>query len=183
MGPSGAGKTTLLQVLGGLITPSSGRSTLSESTTHAVAWIVQNSPLLPRRTCQENVAIGALGAGEEWDKAQILAGAILGEVGLSDSASVAAFKLSGGEKQRVAVARAMATGAPLILADEPTASLDARSRTLVCEALTRAARKGCSVVVTTHDPQVADTADAIFWLEDGQLTAHPSSPTRLKDRS
>lgn len=151
MGPSGSGKTTFLHVLGGLLAPDSGTAILNLRASEQIAWIVQNSPLLPRRTSQENVALGALAIGQDWDKAQYTAALLLQELGLAHTSSTAGYRLSGGEKQRVAVGRAMAARSSLILADEPTASLDAGSRSLVCEALRKSAAQGSSVVVSTHE--------------------------------
>lgn len=174
-GPSGSGKTTLLHVLGGLLRPTAGVAAVDLAASGRIAWIVQNSPLLPRRTCQENVALGAVATGKEWDESQRVAAAMLGELGLEHTASTLGFRLSGGEKQRMAVARAMAADASVVLADEPTASLDSDSRNLVCLALQRAARRGSSVIVTTHDDFVAGTASQVLDLRGGQLTETESS--------
>lgn len=178
MGPSGAGKTTLLHVLGRMIRPTTGSMTPDVEASHRIAWIVQNSPVLSRRTCQENIALGALAKGVGWDKAQILAARILRELGLERSASTMAFRLSGGEKQRVAVGRAIASDASIILADEPTASLDADSRELVCGALQTAAARGSAVIVTTHDEHVADAADCVLRLQRGRLVGRSSQMDR-----
>lgn len=178
IGPSGVGKTTLLHVIGGLVTPSKGSVAFELGSKSRISWIVQNSPLLPMRTCLENVALGALAAGEDWGAAQSKASELLSSLGLEGVLSTIGYRLSGGEKQRVAVARAMAADASIILADEPTASLDAVSRNLVCRALRRAANRGSSVIVTTHDEIVASTADLVLKLEGGELLTAPDHRAR-----
>ncbi|WP_159501409.1 ABC transporter ATP-binding protein [Microbacterium sp. 18062] len=169
MGPSGAGKTTLLYTIAGLIRPQEGSVTLIGGAGQAPAWVVQNSPLLARRTALENVALGASAVGVEWHAAQEAAAPIMTALSIEHLALRPAYQLSGGERQRVAVARAIALRAPLILADEPTASLDSSSRAAVCDALERAAAAGALVLVTTHDPVVADRADRILALAEGQI--------------
>lgn len=168
-GPSGAGKTTLLHVIAGLVPLDKGDVSVAAESGQFPAWVVQNSPLMPRRSARENVAIGAAAAGEDWQLAQDLASPIMAALGISHTKESPAYRLSGGEKQRVAVARAIAARSDLILADEPTASLDEGSRDLVCDALRKAADSGCLVLVTTHDPEVADRADTVFALTRGKL--------------
>ena len=174
-GPSGAGKTTLLHVLGRLAAPDEGSVEVSVGTAGVPAWVVQNAPLLPKRTAQENVAVGAVAVGLDWIEAQRLALSIMLKLGIQDLRSTSGYRLSGGEKQRVAVGRAIAAGAGLILADEPTASLDAEARDLVCDALRQAANEGSLVILTTHDPAVAARADLSFALTDGELSLRDST--------
>lgn len=168
-GPSGAGKTTLLQILGGLVQPQEGVVSVDFGGTSFPSWVVQNAPLFPRRSALDNIAVGGLAMGMTWDGAQSLASEVMNELGIEHRGSTLGYRLSGGEKQRVAVGRAIASGSKLMLADEPTASLDAESRDLVARALQRAVSRGCLVVVTTHDDAVAAQSDRVFTLSDGEL--------------
>jgi len=167
VGPSGAGKTTLLHAVSGLVPVQAGAIHVRGSS--SPAWVVQNSPLFTRRSAQENVALGAIAMGMEWHAAQADALSVMREVGIDHLARRSAFKLSGGERQRVAVARAIASRSQLVLADEPTASLDAVSREFVCGALLKAAHRGALVLATTHDPHVAGIAHRVFSLDAGRL--------------
>lgn len=163
VGPSGAGKSTLLSVMAGHLTPAVGAVALEDEASGAhhrqpvVSWIVQASPLLDRRTALANAALGPVAAGMDLETAHRLAGHALTELGLTALFHKPVYKLSGGERQRVAVARTIATRPDVILADEPTASLDAASRSLVVSALQTAALEGAIVVVATHDPAVAES--------------------------
>lgn len=168
-GPSGAGKTSFLHILAGLIRPDSGRISITGTDRTRPSWIVQNSPLLDRRSARENVALGLLGQGQDWVQAQHRALHVMADVGIEHLADSAAFRLSGGERQRVSVARAMASEPPLLLADEPTASLDADSRDLVIAALSVAADNGATVIITTHDLAVAAAGNDRYELAGGNL--------------
>lgn len=168
-GPSGAGKTSFLHILAGLVRPDTGHITITGTDGTRPAWIVQNSPLLDRRSARENVALGLLGQGHDWVQAQNRALHVMADVGIEHLADSAAFRLSGGERQRVSVARAMASEPPLLLADEPTASLDAGSRDLVIAALSVAADNGATVIITTHDPAVAAAGTVRYELAGGNL--------------
>nr|WP_276508639.1 ATP-binding cassette domain-containing protein [Modestobacter muralis] len=166
MGPSGSGKSTLLAILSGLMPPGEGtrRVTGAPPGEQAVSWIFQNSPGLTRRTVLDNVSLGPLSAGATRQQAEDAARSALQLLGLGDLAGTRLFRLSGGERQRAAVARCIASRADLILADEPTASLDARNRALVCQALDAAARNGSVVVVATHDQAVAQACHRVLDL-------------------
>ncbi|MDR1394242.1 MAG: ATP-binding cassette domain-containing protein [Bifidobacteriaceae bacterium] len=192
LGPSGSGKTTLLGLIAGLVRPSAGTVRLtSDSSSRAGQlpsgdqsqgparnkiwdwdwdWLVQSSPLLNRRSAFDNVVLGPRSRGLRPDAAQSIATAMMDELGIGQLAHQKVYKLSGGEKQRVAVARSLATRPALILADEPTASLDASSRDLVCHGLRRAVIDGALVLLATHDPYVASQADLAYELADGKLT-------------
>ncbi|MDR0366219.1 MAG: ATP-binding cassette domain-containing protein [Bifidobacteriaceae bacterium] len=172
MGPSGSGKTTLLGVIAGAVPTSSGGVRVDGSPGHGVGWewIVQSAALLNRRTAFDNVVLGPAARGLPRPVATEAAQASLVTLGIDRLAGQRVYKLSGGERQRVAVARALAAGADLILADEPTASLDPESRELVCRGLVWAAARGALVVVATHDPYVAQTASAAYRLEGGRLS-------------
>lgn len=175
VGPSGAGKTTLLHVMAGLLRPTLGSVAIADGGSRP-AWVVQNSPLLTRRTARENVAAGAIAGGAGWHDAQDAAMPILAGLGIMGLAEHEVYRLSGGERQRIAVARAIAAGSPLIFADEPTASLDEQSRDLVFGALAEAATRGALVVLTTHDPEVAARADRILALRQGSLIDETYEP-------
>lgn len=157
-GPSGSGKSTLLAVLSGLLEVTSGERRVSldqQESELRCAWILQTAPLLTRRSALANVALGPLGAGLSRPDANERAREAMSSLGVDGLRDVASYRLSGGERQRVVVARGIATGAQLVLADEPTASLDAANRDSVCAALAAAAGTGCAVVIATHDPVVA----------------------------
>jgi ABC-type lipoprotein export system ATPase subunit len=117
----------------------------------------------------ENVMIGPLSRGRSELRSRALATRALAELGLGGRLRTAAYRLSGGERQRVAVARALAAGAALVLADEPTASLDAVSKRSVISALERVSDYGALLIVATHDPDVAAACDRRFRLLDGTL--------------
>lgn len=162
MGPSGAGKSTVLALIAGLIPPDAGIIAKADDD---LDWIFQTSPLLMRRTARDNAALGLLGRGIPRDTALALADEALDRLGLAHAATQTVFRLSGGERQRVAVARALITQAPVLLADEPTASLDGHSRALITDGLTEAAARGATVIVATHDPTVAAACDAIVRID------------------
>jgi len=185
MGPSGSGKTTLVSILGGILTPTKGavmacgfqltslRSrALARFRLLHVGFIFQGFNLFGALTARENVelALALKGAGKTDSRAQALA--LLDEVGLGDKSNRKPHDLSAGEKQRVAIARALAGSPPLIMADEPTASLDAENGRHVTELLRALAKsRGAAVLTVTHDPRIVDFADRIVRLEDGVLQA------------
>lgn len=176
MGPSGAGKTSLLAMIGGLLAPSRGRVELgggADAAPARVHWIAQTSALLPHRTALDNVRLGPLSVGREPLEAGYRALASLERVGMGALASRRVRALSGGERQRVAVARILASGPGMILADEPTASLDPLSRAAVCEALRELRDAGSLVIVSTHDPAVAAACDRVLRIESFGLEEAP----------
>lgn len=163
IGPSGSGKTTILALIADHMRPASGRI-LGEFRAHRFAWIVQSSPVLAHRTVLDNVALGALATGVTHDEALEHTHDALALVDLAERTRDKAGTLSGGERQRVAVARGISAQAGLILADEPTASLDARSRDAVLSALSAAVEAGCTLIVATHDPHVQGISDQVTTL-------------------
>jgi putative ABC transport system ATP-binding protein len=183
IGPSGSGKTTLLTILGLLRRPTSGSveingidvSSRSETDLTAirrreVSFIFQSFNLLSALTAQENVqiALNLQGASDQSARAQ--SRVLLERVGLGDRAHHLPAALSCGQQQRVAIARSLASPGRLVLADEPTSSLDAASARLVMEMLRRQAREeGRAVVVVTHDPRLEQLADRIIRIEDGRI--------------
>ena len=153
MGPSGSGKSTILAILSGFLKPDSGTIHLPENT--HLSWIFQNTPMLMHRTALDNVALGALSIGKDPKQAQELATKAMRKLKINQLSNSKARKLSGGERQRVAVAREIVSSADILLADEPTASLDAQSRERVCDALELARQSGTTVIIATHDAYVA----------------------------
>lgn len=167
MGPSGSGKSTLLGVLAGRQKLASGlRRELVPSL--RLAWVFQTAPVLSERRALDNVAMGALATGVDPVLAYEEAAAALQALGLEASGSQRAKRLSGGERQRVAIARAMVADCDLILADEPSASLDEINRDLVGRALAVASRTK-AVVVATHDADLAATCNRILRLHHGRV--------------
>ena len=180
LGPSGSGKSTLLHLLGGLETPSSGeiswggtriggvpQERLAARRSTEVGLIFQHHYLLEDLTTLQNVMLPAM-IGGDWSEAR--AKLLLERVGLAAKASTFPRVLSGGERQRVALARALSTKPRLVLADEPTGSLDRHNAELVFGMLIELAHsEGTGVVVVTHDEGLAKKADAIMRLEDGQI--------------
>ncbi|MFK0008007.1 ABC transporter ATP-binding protein [Paenarthrobacter sp. NPDC090520] len=162
-GPSGSGKTTLLSIIAGHMQPTEGKVHFDSSGEDlSVDWIIQSAPLLNHRSVLHNIMLGALIQGRS-DVASVGAAVRAARsVGISNLLRRKAFVLSGGERQRVAIARSVASEHPVILADEPTASLDATSREKVCQSLALAARLGSIVLVATHDDFVATFADKII---------------------
>jgi len=177
-GPSGSGKTTLLHLLGGLLKPTTGRITVQDIDLAAldregraalrrgvVAFIGQDTGLTPFLSARENVEVALslreLDAGEARRRAL----EALGEVGLAERAEQRVARLSAGERQRVAVARALAAGATLLLADEPSARLDEANALAVGALFARMARQtGAAVVCATHDPLLVAEADDVLAL-------------------
>ena len=183
MGPSGSGKTTLLLMLGALLKPTEGEIQLNGEFLNELAenrlpdirlrrfgFVFQDFNLLSALSVLENVAIAAQLTGMSRRQARAKAETILVDLGLSDRLNFLPEKLSGGEKQRVAVARALVNDPTLILADEPTANLDSKIGQEVMRMLRRIAKEqGRSVIIVSHDPRIKEIADRVLWLEDGQF--------------
>lgn len=170
LGPSGSGKSTLLAVLGGLVRPSAGTARVEAdhpATLRDVSsWVLQTVNVLPERSALDNVAVAGLARGLTHAQARHVAAVRLAAVGLGERADEPARLLSGGEVQRVVIARALASGRPFVLADEPTGQLDRSSSDLVLDALFTTSG-GAGVVVVTHDPVVADRCGRCARIEDG----------------
>jgi putative ABC transport system ATP-binding protein len=183
MGPSGSGKSTLLHLLGALETPTSGTIALAgrryeglddtELTAlrrDTIGFVFQFFNLLPALTAEENVLLPALIAGRGDAAMRSRATKLLARVGLADRSSHLPSELSGGEQQRVSIARALLMEPELVLADEPTGNLDSRSSAGVLELLGELNRtEGHTIVMVTHDPAVAATAGRVLFLRDGRV--------------
>lgn len=177
VGPSGSGKTTLLSILGGLLTPTAGEVTLDGARVGrgtavppgSFSWVFQTINLLGRRTALENVAIGLYAVGHLAAAATEQARAKLEAVGLGGMERQLAMRLSGGEAQRVGIARALVGRPRYVLADEPTGQLDSASSEIVAEALFSGRPEGTSVVVATHDVAIAARCRRRFRLGDRRL--------------
>lgn len=188
IGPSGSGKSTLLNAIGLLDTPTSGTYSLFGKNTEGLSdrerdemrrdhlgFIFQSSNMLLDETSTTNASMGLRVQGVPYSERLQRTEETLEFLGLSDRASIRTRYLSGGEKQRCAIARALATRPPLILADEPTGNLDSHNSAKVIEILQRINATGCTVLVITHDPEVAAAARRVIRIEDGRL--HEQSRT------
>jgi putative ABC transport system ATP-binding protein len=182
-GPSGSGKSTLLGLIAGLDQPTAGRievagvevtaldeDALARFRRDRIGYVFQSFHMLPTLTAQENVAVPLELAGEA--DAAARAAALLAEVGLAERAHHYPVQLSGGEQQRVAVARAMARRPALLLADEPTGNLDSATGKQIIELLVGMNRRlGSTLVLVTHDTALAAHADRVVTLRDGRIVS------------
>ena len=171
-GPSGSGKSTLLAVLAGLTAADGGTIDPADRAEFA-AVVFQSYGLLPVLTAAENVELPLQLRGLARDDVRELAEIALARAGLPDIPDRLAEELSGGQRQRVAVARALAVSPALLVADEPTAELDADTAAIVLHALRAEANSGAAVVLATHDPEVAALCDAQIHLVDGRIVDTP----------
>ena len=183
VGPSGAGKTTLLQIIGTLDRPDSGsvnvdsvdvtnlsQKALSDFRNRHLGFVFQFHQLLPEFTAVENIMIPAYIAGTSTKEAKERAGELLQFMGLSDRAHHKPAELSGGEKQRVAVARALMNNPAVVLADEPSGSLDTKNKQELHQLFFDLRdRFGQTFVIVTHDEQLATITDRTIHMRDGML--------------
>lgn len=182
MGPSGSGKSTLLNVMGGVDRVTSGRimfdgaridalseDDLVEYRRGRLAYVFQQYHLISSLTVLQNVALPLVFRGDGANSGAAVE--MLDRVGLAHRSHHRPSQLSGGEQQRAAIARALVTGPSLILADEPTGNLDQESGSRVMELLVQLNREGKSIVVVTHNPEVAAYASEVLTLRDGRVVA------------
>ena len=180
MGPSGCGKSTLLHLLGGLERATGGEIVLAGSRLDqmgeralarlrrtAIGFVFQAFHLIDELTARENVELPALLAGQSPRAAKRQAADLLERVGLADRATFLPAALSGGQRQRVAIARALSNDPLVVLADEPTGNLDSAATLEVLRLFDRLHAAGQTMVIVTHDPRVAATADRLISMRDG----------------
>ncbi|MBS0332731.1 MAG: ABC transporter ATP-binding protein [Proteobacteria bacterium] len=191
IGPSGSGKSSLLHAAGLLEHPDGGRISIqgrdcsdmndrdrTRVRLGAIGFVYQFHHLLPEFTALDNVALPQMIAGAPRAKAQARAAELLGELGLAERTHHQPAQMSGGEQQRVAVARALANAPRLLLADEPTGNLDPHTSDAVFQNLyALAKRTGVAAVIATHNLELARHMDRVFALKDGHLEAYvPTAP-------
>ena len=198
MGPSGSGKSTLLHLLGGLDSPSQGNIVLAEQSLaklserkatlvrrHNVGFVFQFFNLLPTLNAEENILLPVIIDGKNPKKYRDRLNSLLALIGLSDRRHHKPDQLSGGEQQRVAIARSLITEPAILLADEPTGNLDSKTGTAIMELLRRSCQElQQTVIVVTHDPKAAAYADRVIFLRDGLIVRDykPESSTPFADR-
>ena len=182
MGPSGSGKTTLMNLLGCLDVPTQGQylldgkdigslddNALADIRNQYIGFVFQNFYLLPKMDALDNVALPLLYAGVPQNERRARAAESLKAVGLEDRIHFMPNQLSGGQCQRVAIARAMVTNPKLLLADEPTGALDTTSGNQIMEIFKELSQKGMTIIMITHEPAIAQCANKIYRILDGQL--------------
>ncbi|MBA2320386.1 MAG: ABC transporter ATP-binding protein [Deltaproteobacteria bacterium] len=195
MGTSGSGKSTLMNILGALDRPTAGTylldgepvssmsdRKLSGLRNRKIGFVFQSFNLLPRLTAQENVEVPLVYAGVRSAERHARARRALGEVGLGDRLSHRPSQLSGGQQQRVAIARALVTEPRLLLADEPTGALDTDTTNQILALLSDLHAKGLTIVVVTHEPDVALNASRTVLVRDGRIVDDGPSATVLARR-
>ena len=184
MGPSGSGKSTLMNLLGCLDTPTAGSyelngndvsvmgdNELAEIRNHEIGFVFQTFNLLPRSTALENVALPLVYAGLGKEEREARAAEVLTQVGLADRMDHRPNQLSGGQRQRVAVARALVNSPALILADEPTGNLDSKTSIEIMKLFDDIQAAGNTVVLVTHEEDIAQRAKRVIRLVDGQINS------------
>ena len=182
MGPSGSGKTTLMNLIGCLDIPTSGSyeldgrdlkdlsdNQLADIRNRQIGFVFQSFHLLPKMDALENVALPLLYAGVPARERRRRAEEALKAVGLEERMHFRPNQLSGGQCQRVAIARAIVTNPKLLLADEPTGALDTASGNQIMDIFRELSDRGMTIIMITHEPSIAECADKIYHIRDGQL--------------
>lgn len=183
MGPSGSGKSTLMNIIGCLDEPTKGTFLLNgknvlglkdnevaDERLHNIGFVFQTFQLLPKQTALENVALPLVYAGVSKKERKKRAAQALEHVGLGERMNFLPTQLSGGQKQRVAIARAMVNNPKILLADEPTGALDSKSSLQVMELFQKLNDDGVTIVMITHDSDVAKYAKRTVYIFDGELS-------------
>lgn len=189
MGASGSGKSTLMNIIGCLDTPTSGEYTLNsnkvsslsddelaEIRNREIGFVFQTFNLLPRNTALENVMLPLVYAGMKKAERYKKAENILVDVGLADRVEHKPNELSGGQRQRVAVARALVNDPSILLADEPTGNLDSKISEEIMQLFTEIHRKGNTIILVTHEEEIARHAHRIIRLKDGEIESDTVNP-------
>ncbi|MEP7380536.1 MAG: ABC transporter ATP-binding protein [Gemmatimonadota bacterium] len=184
MGPSGSGKTTLLSMIGGLLAPTEGTvevegidlasltpAALADFRLRSIGFVFQRFRLLDALSALENIELPLTLAGARRPASRVRAVEVAARVGLTSRLDSKSEALSGGEQQRVAIARALANAPSLLLADEPTGSLDSRAGHRIIELLHAVAAVGTTVLVVSHDERLIPFADTVVRMEDGRISA------------
>lgn len=192
MGPSGSGKSTLMNIVGCLDLPTKGEyrldgvdvllqkeNELADIRLNKIGFVFQTFQLLPRQTALENVALPLIYAGISKKERNRLAAEALDRVGLSDRLSFVPNQLSGGQKQRVAIARAMVNKPKILLADEPTGALDSKSGKQVMELFAQLNEEGVTVIMITHDGEIARHAGRTVDIFDGEISERTQEEVTL----
>ena len=187
MGPSGSGKTTLMNLIGCLDVPTSGSlelegkdlkdlsdDQLADIRNKHIGFVFQSFHLLPKMDALENVALPLLYAGVPLKERKKRAEEALKAVGLEERVHFLPNQLSGGQCQRVAIARAMVTKPALLLADEPTGALDTKAGNQIMEIFRQLSREGMTIIMITHEQSIAECADKIYYIRDGELNTGES---------
>ncbi|MBQ1991233.1 MAG: ABC transporter ATP-binding protein [Clostridia bacterium] len=182
MGPSGSGKSTLMNIIGCLDKQTEGTylfdgidiskqndASLSKIRNKGIGFVFQSFNLLPKQSALENVELPLLYANVRKKKRREIAKSALKKVGLEDRMTFLPTQLSGGQKQRVAIARAIANNPKILLADEPTGALDSKSGEQVMELFEQLNKEGMTIVMITHEQSIADRANSIVYIRDGEL--------------
>ena len=182
MGPSGSGKTTLMNLIGCLDVPTSGTyeldgkdlkdlsdDALADIRSKYIGFVFQSFHLLPKMDALDNVALPLLYRGVSLKERRERAAEALKAVGLEDRMHFMPNQLSGGQCQRVAIARAMVGQPVLLLADEPTGALDTKSGSQIMDIFRQLSREGMTIIMITHEPAIAECADKIYRILDGEL--------------
>lgn len=185
MGPSGSGKSTLMNIIGCLDKPTTGRyfldnedvsqykdEELAKVRNESLGFVFQQFQLLPKLNAVKNVELPMVYSGISKKERLLRAKAALAKVGLADRMEHLPNELSGGQKQRVAIARAIVNEPKIILADEPTGALDTKTSVSIMEEFSRLNKEGTTVVIVTHEPDIAQYANRTIFVRDGTIVSH-----------